>query len=396
MLALSASVLEMFAAAATTQANSEPQQQPPKAGHRAKLPKQRVIDLGPIARDPETGELRKKIAPEKNDEVSRLNSELHVRAAIRSHVNLIQVGCSAVDPDGKPIRGLRAEDFRILEDGVIQNIAHFDAATEPASIVLLIDASPSVYRELREMRAAARSLAASLAPRDQVAVVAFARQTHVLLPLTRDRELLERALASPELARVANESTSNIYQAVYLAVRDLFSGHTGRKAILLLTDGQDSGLGLGWDASTSIQRAAETAGRLTFEDILRELSSAGIELYAISTEPHPKAMTAQWFAAHQSAPIVTASTRKLAVPLYTAYLAEMVRRIGGQIHFLREVGTLGGVYRKIAETLREQYVLGYYPSSGLAKPGWRSLRVELPGRPAQVAHRPAYYVSAEP
>jgi VWFA-related protein len=309
---------------------------------------------------------------------------------------LVEVGCRATGPDGKPLKELRAEDFRIYEDGAEQRIAHFDAAIEPAAIALMIDASPSVYRELGEMRDAARSLAASLAPQDEVAVVAFARQAHLLLPLTRDRVLLERALQSPELARVANESTSNIYQSVFVTAQDLFSGRTGRKAILLLTDGQDSGMGLGWDAKTAAPHPGEAAGRLTFEDTLRELSGAGIEVYAISTQPHPKPMTTEWFAEHHSSPIISPATRKLEVPLYTAYLAEMVRRAGGQIYFLREIGTLGGVYQKIAETLSEQYMLGYYPSTGWAKPGWRALRVELPGRAAQLAHRAAYYVPAEP
>lgn len=378
-----------------TAISSQSQQVSPQSA-RAKLPKPRILDSGSLERDPVTGELRKKIASKNGDSAGVPAAESRNRAAIRTQVSLVEVACTALGPDGSPLKGLHAADFRIYEDGAAQQLVHFDAATEPASIALLIDASPSVYRELREMREAARSLAASLAPRDEVAVVAFARQAHLLLPLTSDRTLLERALASPELGRVANENTSNIYQAVYLTALDLFSGRTGRKAILLLTDGQDSGLGLRWEADTALPRAGETAGRLTFEDMVRQLSAAGIEIYAISTQSHPRPMTSQWIAAHHGTPIVSPATRKLEVPLYTAYLAELVRRAGGQIYFLREIGTLGGVYQKIAETLREQYTLGYYPSTGLAKPGWRGLRVELPGRPAQLMHRAAYYVAAEP
>ena len=87
--------------------------------------------------------------------------------------------------------------------------------------------------------------------------MAFADQTHLLLPFSRDRNLLAAALASPELARVANSSQSFIYQAVYLTARELFRGRSGRKAIVLLTDGQDSGLGLTWDP----REHAAAAGR---------------------------------------------------------------------------------------------------------------------------------------
>lgn len=384
------------AATAAPPPNSHPQQPPsPKRPSQEKLPKPRVLDPGSLSRNTQTGELHKKAPPEKNSASRSSNTDPGASVAIRTRVSLVEVSCTATDPDGNSLKGLRAEDFRIYEDGQPQRIAHFDAATEPAAIALVIDASPSIYRELGEMRDAARSLAAHLAPQDEVAVVAFARQTHLLLPLTRDRLLLERALASPDLARVANENTSSIYEAVYLTARDLFSSRTGRKAILLLTDGQDSGLGLNWEPAAAMPSARESDTRLTFEDVVRELSPAGIEVYVISTQPHPKAMTKQWFAAHRSLAIISLATRRLEIPLYTAYLAELVRRVGGQIYFLREIGTLGGVYQKIAQTLREQYMLGYYPSAGLAKSGWRALRVELPGRPAELTHRAAYYAPAD-
>jgi hypothetical protein len=81
---------------------------------------------------------------------------------------------------------------------------------------------------------------------------------------------------------------------------------------------------------------------------------------------------------------------------YTLYLAELVRRVGGEIYFLRELGTLGDVYRRIAETLRAQYTLGYYSSAGLSRPGWRALRVELRGHAgARLNYRIGYYVPAE-
>ena len=370
-------------------AGGQPPQAPPKTAQRAKLPKPRVLDPGELERDGETGELQR----------ARSKGAAEAKPArpgapdtIRARVSLVEVGCTALGNDGKSLRGLRAEDFRIFEDGVEQRIAHFDASTEPASLALVMDASPSIYRELGEMRAAARALAANLAPQDEVGVVAFSREAHLLLPPTRDRALLERALQSPELARVANESTSNIYRAVYLTARELFAGRSGRKAILLLTDGQDSGLGLSWNPPSASPRAGETAGRLTFEDVIRELAAEGIEVYAISTEPHPRAMMPEWMAAHRGRTLITEETRSAGVPVYTAYLTELVRRAGGQVYFLRETGTLGDVYRRIAETLREQYTLSYYPSAGLAKPGWRALRVELPGRPAALTYRAAYYL----
>jgi hypothetical protein len=108
-----------------------------------------------------------------------------------------------------------------------------------------------------------------------------------------------------------------------------------------------------------------------------------------------------WLAAHRQELLVTPAARKLDMPHYTLYLAEMVREAGGGLYFLKELGSLAEIYHRIALTLGAEYVLGYYPASGSARPGWRALTVELlPGGrvPAgsRVVHRAAYYVPASP
>ena len=359
---------------------------------KAKLPKPRILEnTVQVARDPATGELHARTA----NDVAGPRSEV---PAIRARVALVSVACSVTGPDGANVRGLTRDDFRVFEDGSEQAIAAFDAATSPASIAVVLDASPSIYREFGEMRDVARSLSHSLAPQDEVAVVAFAAETHLLLPFSRDRELLAAALASPELARVANSSQSFIYQALYLAAQELFRGRAGRKAIVLLTDGQDSGLGLDWNAS-SMQPAQGASSPLAFEDVARELAAEGIDLYVISTENRPRAMTDAWLTDHRAGLLITPQARKLGMPQYTLYLAEMVRQVGGRLYFLRELGGLANVYQRIAVTLGGEYTLGYYPAAGIAQRGWRSLRVELraPTAPPQwqLTYRSAYYVPAE-
>lgn len=370
---------------------------PLASAQKTRLPRERVLDRGiELARDPATGELEAR--PSTSSDAAEAPSDVPM---IRARVELVQVGCTVIAADGTQVRGLTRDDFRVLEDGVEQQIAAFDAAATPASIALLLDDSPSIYRELGETREAARSLASSLGPDDEVAVAAFADQTHLLLPFSRDRTLLAAALASPALKVVANSSQSFIYQAVYLTARELFRGRSGRKAIVLLTDGEDSGLGLTWDPA-SMKARAGAASPLAFDDVARELASQGIALYVISTESRPRSMTDAWLAEHQGEPFITPEARRLGTPLYSLYLAEMVRQAGGDIYFLREMSGLAEVYRRIALALGAEYTLGYYPTSGTARPGWRQLGVELqPGTSAvpagaRVTHRAAYYVSATP
>jgi VWFA-related protein len=228
-------------------------------------------------------------------------------------------------------------------------------------------------------------------------VVAFSASTRLVLPFSTDRDLLERAIESVAVSRdMAAERGSNIYEAVYLTVQELFPGRRGRKAVVLLTDGQDSGLGLSWSAASAEPRAGEAADRLSFEDVCRTLTAAGVEVYVISTQNRPVAMTEAWLTANRARPRITAQAREAGMPHYTLYLAEFVRRCGGRLYFLRELPTLADVYRHIAENIRAQYTLGYYPSESDAR-GWRALRIEVVGHPeARISHRAAYYVPASP
>jgi hypothetical protein len=109
-------------------------------------------------------------------------------------------------------------------------------------------------------------------------------------------------------------------------------------------------------------------------------------------------MTPDWLASHTAAPLVSQNARTLEIPPYTLFLAELVRRAGGQLYFLRESVTMADTFRKIAEKIRAEYSLGFYPAAGSgASPGWHSLRVEVPGDAGvQVSHRAAFYVPAVP
>ena len=376
------------------------------------LPKSKRLDAGvEYRRDAESGELRAERAPHAGKGSTERSSEAtgDAPAKIAVRVNLVEVGVHVAGADGNEVRGLGREEFRVYEDGAEQAIAYFDAASEPAHIVLVIDASPSVLREFSEMKRAARALAAKLSAADEVAVVVFAGGTYLSLPFTSDRKLLDRAIESLDVLRSDMQPRgSKVYESVYLAAEELFgagaAARAGRKAIVLLTDGQDSGLDLRWDPRSAVPPRwqatsvpGEVMDRLTFEDVCRALAARGAEVYAVSTQPRPRGMTDEWLVANRAKPLVTSEARERGWAHYTLYLAEVVRRAGGRMFFLSEIGTLAEVYRRVAENLSAQYVLGFYPAAGATKPGWRSLRVELRGRDdSRIEHRPAYYLPSSP
>jgi len=368
---------------------------------KQKLPKPRELDSGIIwQRDPSTGELHATIerkAPPPG--VSNAGAASPPLAAIRSSTQMVAVTCTVATADGAPVPGLARADFRIYDDGAEQRLAYFDASHQPASVAIVIDASPSILPDSDQMKSAANALIDALAPLDQAAIVDFAFHTYLQVPFSDVRELLRRAVARVNVRELFNDTGgSNIYEAVYLTARELFPGRTGRKAIVLLTDGQDSGLGLTLDPASAAP-SAHAPNKLTFDDVSRLLASEDMQVFAVSTENRPKIMTPSWLAAHADRTLITPNDRDTHIPPYTLYLTELVRRAGGQLYFLREAPTLADTFRQIAEKIRAEYTLGYYPqppqsaSAAPAHAGWHSLRVELPGQPnVVISHRAAYYL----
>jgi VWFA-related protein len=364
-----------------------------------KLGKPRQLDKGVTwQRDPATGELNPPPPAGDRDPENNLSAQ---RPGVigRATVRLVPVTCSVLDRDSSAIDGLKSGDFRVYDDGVERPIAIFSSSSKaPARVAMVIDASPSVFPDAVQMRGAESALVDALAPNDEVAVVDFAAHTFLQVGFSSDRELLHRAIGHVDVRELLGDTGgSNIYEAVYLAARQLFPAPRGPQAIVLLTDGQDSGLGLTMDPASEALQPGKSNDRLTFEDVVRTLAAANIQVFAISTENRPKIMTPEWLAKHKDATLVTPDARKAGIPPYTLYLAELVRRTGGQLYFLREAQSLSDTLRQIAQRVGTEYLVGFTPLAGdstdAPHAGWHSLRIEVVGRNnASVVHQAAYYV----
>jgi Ca-activated chloride channel family protein len=375
-----------------------PGNQRSQTSQKTKPARPRILDSGvSLERDPATGEL--KTITSANSENAPITKTEPSANAIRVETPLVPVTCSVTDAGGAALTGLSRENFRIFDNGVEQPITYFDASTQPATIALVIDASPSVLPQSDEMKTAARALVDGLTPADQVAVVDFSAHTYLLLPFSNDWGLIRQAISRINVRQLFGDTGgSNIYQSIFLAAHELFAGRTGRKAIVLLTDGQDSGLGLTLDPVTASLRPGWPANRLTFDDVARSLAAQDIQVFAVSTQSRPKGMTPTWLAAHSAETLLTGDARSLKIPAYTLYLEELVRRAGGQLYFLREAETLTDTFREIARKVRAEYTLGFAPAQNLAaRSAWHSLRVEVVGHAgANVVTRPGYYARPSP
>ncbi|MGA8104052.1 MAG: VWA domain-containing protein [Candidatus Acidiferrales bacterium] len=371
----------------------------PAVAQRKKLARPKQLDEDvQWRRDPATGVLStgRSLSSASNSTASASGGAPLASPTIRVHVNLVPVTCSVLAEDGTPLRGLARGDFHLYDNGVEQKITYFDASQATASISLLVDVSPSVFRESAEMKQAARAFARNISPADEISVVDFSAHSYLLLPFSRDRGLLDEAIDRIDVRNMASDvGGTNIYEAVYLAARQLFANRTGRKAIVLLTDGQDSGLGLTLDPSTASPRRGQPGDRLTFDDVATALAESDVQAFVITTQSRPKRMTPDWLAGRANRSLVAQDAREWGIPAYTLYLAELVRRSGGQLYFLREAETLAESYRRIAASIGGEYTLGFEPtpagtSTAAHQPVWHSLRIEVPDHADRVIHRAAY------
>jgi Ca-activated chloride channel homolog len=366
---------------------------------KEKLPKVRELDSGIVwQRDPATGELKAVVKGSPGEKPA--DSPPVGPRAIQSTTQMVAVTCMVSTRDGLPVPGLKRADFRVFDNGIEQRVAYFDASTQPASVAIVIDASPSVLPDTDQMKRAANALIDALAPLDQAAIVDFSAHTYLQLPFTDVRELMRRAVEHVNVRQLfADTGGSNIYEAVYLTAHELFAGRNGRKAIVLLTDGQDSGMGLTLDPESQ-RPTALSPNRLTFDDLAQLLAAQDIQVFAVSTENRPRIMTAAWLAAHRGSTLISPDDLNAGIPAYTAYLAELVRRAGGQLYFLHEAPSLADTFRQIAQKIRAEYTLGYYPQiepEASSQGGWHQLGVEVPAEPnVTVSNRTAYYAPASP
>jgi len=233
------------------------------------------------------------------------------------------------DRAGKYLGDLRREDFRIFEEGVEQRIAHFESLDQPISIILLMDYSVSIRSDLQDIRTIGVAFLDQLRSEDWVRAVAFGNDVQVLFGDNRNRQLLREAiLKTPLMGNTA------LYDAVLFTLRHLIQPGAGRKAIILFTDGVDTYSNKGAD-----------------EESLRLANEQGAPVYVVKYGEWPDRESARGREGR-------------------LYLRELAEKSGGTFYFAGSRESMGRVLNKVAEELRSQYTMGYYPADG-AKPGER-------------------------
>jgi len=269
----------------------------------------------------------------------------------RSDAITVTVDTAVLDNKGHFIPNIPKQNFRVLEDGVPQQIAGFSLGEAPMTVCMVIEFSnrfQSFYSEAWfQTLTAAYGFVQTLKPDDYVAVIAYDLREEILSDFTNDREQTAEAMAR---LRIAGFSESNMYDALVDSAQRM-QDIEGRKAIVLIASGID------------------TFSKLTYDKARKALQDAGVPIYTIGLMQSAREMAD---AAGYLGPIERMDFLQADNQLRT-----FASETGGMSYFPRFYGEFPGIFQSIAQTMRSNYVLTYNPSNQARDGKVRRIKVEL-------------------
>ena len=282
------------------------------------------------------------------------------------------------DSRGHLISDLTRKDFRVFEDNREQPLSDLALRQVPVDVVLMVDASSSVAANLDDFRRAAEQFAAQLDPNDRISLIKFDDRVELLQDWTRSRFQFHRALA-----RIEGGMFTRFNDALLLAARDQFGPTQSRRAIIVLSDGIDSG------------RGASTA-----EGALQALLQAQVTVYVISNTQISRAtkraeldsLTVSDSAARFNQLRIEDLREGLRVLDESELnLAQLTDATGGRLYKPLSFDRLDDAYREVADELRRQYAIYYTPLNKDRDGSFRRVHVETANPDYKTSTRIGYY-----
>ena len=281
--------------------------------------------------------------------------------------NLISVPVIVSDRDNRYVPNLKVELFRLFDNQLEQKISFFDAGEEPLNVVVMLDTSLSTSDVLDDIRKAAKSFVKELRPEDRAMIVTFDWQTQKLSSLTSNRKELEQAVKHTKTGKhvgtVLNDALIQVTREVLQPIR-------GRKAIVLLSDGEDHG------------------SNVELPELIRAESEADAMIYSIYYQPLMRRIWDNWrqrarrhgWPFHHASPQRPGGRRggmrQQRAEMGMEVMAQLAEVTGGRF-YQGETKNLKDTFALIAEELRHQYRLGFYPIDLLRNGSIHALQVKV-------------------
>jgi len=288
---------------------------------------------------------------------------------IKVDVDIVNLYCSVRNKQNGLISTLEKNDFDLAEDGTKQEIKYFTRETDlPLTIGLLVDVSGSQRNLIEiERRAAASFFSSVLKKKDVAFLISFGADSELLQDITGSPRLLQQGLSGLKLNAGFSGITSGpvptaskprgtvLYDAVYLAANDMLAKEVGRKAIILITDGEDEG------------------SKLTEKEAIEAAQKADAIIYGILY------VDRQFYGGFNMG--------------YSGegVLKQMAEETGGRLLQVDRKNTLDMVFDQIQQDMRTQYAIGYSPTNSKKDGTFRKIDLRTSNKDLKVQVRKGYY-----
>jgi len=270
----------------------------------------------------------------------------------RVNVDLVNILCSVFDKSTNSfLTNLTREDFAIYEDNKKQEIKNFARETNlPIKIAMLIDTSQSVAPKLKFEQDAATSFFQSiLTEKDRAMLMSFDTDVSLLQDFTNDPNRMAR-----EIRKLKAAGGTALYDAIYRTCDEKLIRETGRKAIIILSDGEDE------SSKVTLHQATEMA--LRAEALIFAISVSRGGFFGVGGGKEGDTV-----------------------------LKEMSQETGGQIFFPFKLEELDDSFRQINQELRSQYNIGYLSTNSVKDGSYRKVKIDVPEKGLKLSYRRGYY-----
>lgn len=283
------------------------------------------------------------------------------------------------DSRGQLVATLTRDNFRVFEDGREQPLSDLALRQVPVDVVLMVDASSSVASNLDDFRRAVEGFASKLSPEDRISLIKFDDRVELLQDWTQSRVQLRRSLG-----RITPGVFTRFNDALLLAAHEQFARSRRRHAVIVLTDGIDSGRGYS-----------------TLEAALKALLQAQATVYVVAnTEIERMKKRDELDSLLASTPsVVRFNELRIddlreglrVLDLSESNLAQLTAATGGRLYKPTSFDQLDATYSQVAEELRHQYALYYTPLNRARDGRFRRVRVETTDPSHQISTRIGYF-----
>ena len=282
---------------------------------------------------------------------------------IRVDTELVTLTATVTDQHGRYVANLKQSDFTVYEDGVKQDLAYFSTGDRvPVSLGIIFDTSGSMIDKIDGVRDAVEHFVKSVSSGDEIFLVRFSESAELVQDFTDDRRRILRAVEHLE-----PQGSTALYDAIVLGLQRVAGGKHRKRALLLITDGNDTSSSLKKDAALAIARKSEVT--------IYALGIGHGEGGSFGHDPH-------------------GSQFKDTVDIRV--LRAFAEPTGGAAYFLENAHQGGRDFideaaAQVAAELKQQYTLGYYPSEKHKDGTFRQIKVQLPDKSLRVRTKGGYY-----